>query len=61
MLRRRALFGPGAYRVSIAHLVERTGLDFGYLEDHELPVATGGLRGRTVRRRIGEDYSNALP
>jgi endonuclease G len=61
LLRRRAVFDPGAYRVSMEHLVERTGLDFGYLQEFELPLTAGGLRARTARLPIGEDYTNALP
>jgi endonuclease G, mitochondrial len=61
LLRRRAVFDPGAYRVPIGHLVERTGLDFGYLQEFEVPLTAGGLRTRPSRLPIGEDYANALP
>lgn len=61
LLRVRALFEPGTFRVTIAHLVERTGLDFGYLEQFELPLSADGLRARRERIAIGDDFANALP
>ncbi len=53
-----ALFDPGAYRVKIAHLKERTGLNFDHLEAHELPLSALGLEAGRDRVRIREDYRN---
>jgi len=61
MLGARALFEPGAYRVTIAELRERTGLDFDHLSDHELPLSDSGLeRGVVTRVRIADDFSNLV-
>lgn len=53
-----AVFEPGAYRITLAHLQERTTLDFGYLQDFELPLSVGGLE--SVRVRIRDDYANIV-
>lgn len=61
VLRSRAVFDPGTYRITLAELGERTGLDFGYLTEFELPVSLGGLkRGRAPRVRLAEDYRNVV-
>jgi endonuclease G len=61
LLRTRAAFAPGAFRVAIAHLVERTGLGFHHLEEVELPLSVAGLRVLGDRIALGEDFANALP
>ena len=58
MLRFEAAFDPGAYRVELAHLKERTGLDFDYLKEAELPLSSDGLKAARDRVRIREDYRN---
>jgi endonuclease G len=58
MLSFEAAFEPGAYRVELGHLKERTGLDFDYLIEHELPLAVGGLEAGRDRVRVQEDFAN---
>jgi endonuclease G, mitochondrial len=61
MLRTRAMFDPGTYRITLAELGERTGLDFGYLAEFEVPVSIGGLeRGLVSRVKLDEDYANVV-
>jgi endonuclease G len=56
-----AEFDAGAFRVAIDHLVERTGLDFGYLKASELPLSADSLEAAQERVRLRADLSNALP
>ncbi len=58
MLRAEAVFEPGAYRVPLGHLRERTGLDFTHLEPAELPLSVDGLESPGNRVRIRDDYAN---
>ena len=58
MLSFEAVFEPGAYRVELTHLKERTGLDFDYLKAGELPLSSDGLEAVRDRVRIREDYRN---
>ena len=58
MLGFEAVFDPGAYRVELAHIKERTGLDFDYLKEAELPLSSDGLEGALERVRVREDYRN---
>lgn len=60
LLRTRAAFVPGTYRVTLAHLMARTALDFGHLTGHELPLAEDGLRARGDRVAIREGYGNVV-
>jgi endonuclease G, mitochondrial len=60
LLRTEARFEPGTYRVTLAHLMERTGLDFGYLRNAELPLSSGGLERTVDRVRISDDFSNIV-
>ena len=60
LLPTEALFEPGPYRVTLDHLIERTGLDFRYLRESELPLTSGGLEGATDHVRIREDFSNLV-
>lgn len=61
MLGARAAFEPGTYRVTLAELRRRTGLDFDHLVAHELPVSDSGLdRAPAPRIRIRDDYSNLV-
>ena len=58
MLGFEAVFDPGAYRVELAHLKERTGLDFDYLKAAELPLSSDGLEAARDRVRVRDDYRN---
>jgi endonuclease G, mitochondrial len=58
MLDFEAAFEAGAYRVELAHLKERTGLDFDYLKEHELPLSSEGLEAGRDRVRVSDDYAN---
>lgn len=58
MLRAEAVFAPGAYRVPLAHLRERTGLDFSHLEAAEVALSADGLETPGTHVRIREDYAN---
>jgi endonuclease G, mitochondrial len=58
MLRFEAVFDPGTYRVKMAHLHARTGLDFNYLIAHELPLSSGGLEAGQDRVFVRTDYRN---
>ena len=58
MLRFEAAFDAGAYRVELAHLKDRTGLDFDYLKKYELPLSSEGLEAGRDRVRILDDYAN---
>jgi endonuclease G, mitochondrial len=60
MLDLEAVFDAGTYRVSLAQLRERTGLDFGYLEPHETPLTSDGLEARVDRVPLRNDYSNLV-
>jgi endonuclease G len=53
-----AAFDPGAHRVKLAHLKERTGLDFDYLIAAELPLSSDGLEAARDRVRVRDDYRN---
>ncbi|HWN36325.1 MAG TPA: DNA/RNA non-specific endonuclease [Pseudonocardia sp.] len=58
ILSRAVTFDPGTYRLSIADLDARTGLDFAYLADHELPLSSGGIERAVGHVRIAENYTN---
>lgn len=58
MLGTEAAFDPGVFRVGIGHLVERTGLGFGYLAEHELALSSDGLEAARDRVAVRPDYSN---
>lgn len=58
MLRFEAAFDPGAYRVELAHLKERTNLDFDYLQEYELDLSAGGLEAGRDRVKIQAGYKN---
>jgi len=61
VLATEARFEPGAFRITLAELRTRTGLDFDHLAGHELPLSSSGLEGRGADRvRIAEDYSNLV-
>jgi len=60
MLRFEAAFDPGVYRVELAHLKERTALDFDYLKESELPLSAEGLEAGRDRVRIGNNYENLI-
>lgn len=60
MLRDEAVFLPGAYRVSLAHLVERTNLDFAYLQAFELPLSSDGLEAAGDHVLVADDYTNVV-
>jgi endonuclease G, mitochondrial len=60
LLRTEARFEPGPYRVTLAHLMERTGLAFGYLCDAELPLSSDGLEAVVDRVRISDDFSSLV-
>ncbi|WP_051580917.1 DNA/RNA non-specific endonuclease [Pseudonocardia acaciae] len=53
-----AAFDAGMYRVTLAELGERTGLDFGYLAAHETPLDSSGLERAPTRLPIGADFAN---
>jgi hypothetical protein len=58
ILSRAVTFDPGTYRLPIADLDARSGLDFSYLADHELPLSSGGIERTVARVRIADDYAN---
>jgi len=60
MLSRDAGFAPGTYRVPIAQINERTGLDFGHLVCHEPPLSSDGIERGMDRVLIRDDYSNII-
>ncbi|MGP4019717.1 DNA/RNA non-specific endonuclease [Saccharopolyspora sp. 5N708] len=60
MLTVEAVFDAGTYRISLAQLRERTGLDFQYLEPHETPLTADGLEARVDRVLLHDDYSNLV-
>ncbi len=60
LLRTEAVFEPGPYRVTLDHLIDRTGLDFRYLRESELPLSSGGLERGTDHIRLREDFSNLV-
>jgi endonuclease G len=60
MLPFEAVFDAGTYRVSLAELRDRTGLDFRYLEPHETPLTSDGLEARAGRVPLQSDYSNLV-
>jgi hypothetical protein len=61
MLRARAAFEPGTYRVGLAELRRRTGLDFDHLVPNELPLSDSGLDQQLASRvRVRHDYSNLV-
>ena len=53
-----AAFEPGAFRVTLQHLKERTGLDFDYLAAHELPLSADALEAGRERVKVRADFSN---
>lgn len=55
-----AVFRPGTYRVTLAHLVERTGLDLGYLAYAERPLSADGLEAVGDRVPIGDGYAGVV-
>lgn len=60
MLEFEAIFEAGTYRVSLAQLRERNGLDFRYLEPFETALTSDGLEARGERVRLNNDYSNLV-
>ncbi|MGH3753724.1 MAG: DNA/RNA non-specific endonuclease [Pseudonocardiaceae bacterium] len=58
MLRFEAAFNAGTYRVELAHLKDRTGLNFDYLKKHELPLSSEGLEAGRDRVQVSGSYSN---
>ena len=58
ILSRAVTFDPGTYRLPIADLDARTGLDFAYLIDHELPLSSGGIERAVGHIRVAENYTN---
>ncbi|RRO17000.1 DNA/RNA non-specific endonuclease [Saccharopolyspora rhizosphaerae] len=55
-----ALFDAGTYRVPLAHLRDRTGLDFGHLEPFETALASDGLFARDDHVPVNDDCSNLV-
>lgn len=55
-----AAFRPGTYRVTIAHLVERTGLALGPLAAHELPLTSDGLETAGTHVLVQDGYANVV-
>ena len=53
-----AAFDPGLFRVTLSHLRERTGLNFDYLIDDELPLSADGFEAGRERVQIRDDFSN---
>ncbi|MDB5269088.1 MAG: endonuclease [Hymenobacter sp.] len=55
-------FEAGPFRVEISHIIERTGIDFSYLANNELPLSSDGLELQfdTGRVRIRENYTNIV-
>ncbi len=60
MLRLEAAFEPGTYRVKLEEIKKRTALDFDYLQDSELPLASEGLEAGLDRVRILDNYENLI-
>ena len=58
MLRFEAAFDPGVYRVELAHIKERTALDFDYLKAHELPLSSDGLEAERDRVYLRYNFEN---
>ena len=58
ILSRAVTFDPGTYRLPIADLDARTGLNFAYLADHELPLSSGGIERAVGHIRVAENYAN---
>lgn len=58
MLRFEAAFEPGAYRVELAHIKERTTLDFDYLKAYELSLSSDGLEAGRNRVRLRYNIEN---
>ncbi|GAB3307584.1 DNA/RNA non-specific endonuclease [Hymenobacter tenuis] len=54
------LFEPGAFRVKINYLIERTGIDFSYLTDKELPLSSNGMEASQERMAVQENYANVV-
>ena len=55
ILSRAVTFDPGTYRLPIADLDARTGLDFAA---HELPLSSGGIERAVGHIRVAENYTN---
>jgi endonuclease G len=55
-----AAFSPGTFRVTLSHLIERTGLDFNDLTANELPLSSGALEAGVQRVAILPSYSNVV-
>jgi endonuclease G len=55
-----AVFQAGMYRVALAHLIDRIGLDFGYLSAAELPLGTEGEPTPVDRVPIGSNYAGVV-
>lgn len=61
MLSRSPGFAAGTYRVPIAELNQRTGLDFSHLVAHETQLTIDGIeRAGPARVLINADYSNVV-
>lgn len=60
ILRGEAAFLPGTYRVTLAHLIDRTALDFGYLQALELPLSSSGLEAATDHVPVQEGFANLV-
>lgn len=60
MLSRDAGFAPGTYRIPMAQLNQRTGLDFDYLVGHEPPLSAAGIERGSDRVPVRADYSNVV-
>lgn len=53
-----AAFEPGLFRVKIEELIQRTGLDFNYLIDFELPLSDNTLESGMSRVPVASDFRN---
>jgi endonuclease G len=58
ILSRDVGFNPGTYRLTIAQLGSRTGLNFDYLASVELPPSSQGVERGVEYVRVEDDYSN---
>lgn len=55
-----AVFQPGTYRITLTHLIERTTLDFSYLQDVELPLSSDKLESADRRVLIADNCANVV-
>lgn len=60
MLREEAVFSPGTYRVTLAHLIERTSLDLSHLQEFELPLSSDGLEAVGDHVPVAAGYLNVV-